>query len=479
MGFRDDNEALRARTRAAEQRAERAETDRERMERELAEARANDDADQKRIAELEKRLAELEPQTGSPAQPSGAKPVALALALVTLLAGVGAGFFLTISGQPESPDALPAATAAAEPAAAPVPAALEEPAPAPVSPLERVRLAGVVLSADGVEGLEPGDGCVVDSALSHGGGGHLAIRCGAGEAVRVVFDGSEDTGGGMTSSSGNVLEVTTGEGSVARSIAYSLTGMWSGPQAQIQLNTDQRAARVWREGLNARDVLIHLENAAGTPGEPVLRQGGTAPIARGTQAKLVAVGDVPGALGELDTDHCTVRTEPVARAGNLNARIIARCGERTLYGTGTTGWIPATADGGIVARAEDTEMSSADHDPAMTYTGETLTIVEPEWRIAFRVEPDPRCTLASGTWFGAVRDATGELQQGARLEDGELTLPGGQTLSGAEDMRCHEGVARWTDDTGEVVLDGRFGPELATFVGTLADGSLIELYRAD
>lgn len=477
MGFRDDNEALRARAKAAEDRAARAETERERMERELAEAKANDEADAKRIAELEKRLARLEPSAAQPAMLRPRRAAILGVA-TSLVVGVGmVAFFLV---QPKSEPAVPGFVPPGIPAAAPAAPQLPPAAPPePVSPLERVRLAGVVRAATGVEGLEPGDGCVADLGLDGDFGG-LEVRCAAGDIVRTVFDGTEPTGGGLTNVSDQIREARTVPGRVTRTMSYTLVGQWSGPQAQIQLDPDQRMLRIWRDGLGARGVLIHLESAAADRGTPTLDDAGGGTIARGTLARLVLEGDVPETLGELDTSDCSLRTEPQPRSGTLTVRLVVRCGERVLYGEGSSGWVPAPADGDVLGPVQDTHASATDTDPMMSYTRERLTLAEPDWRLAFAVEPHPRCTLAEGRWVGALRDVHGELVTGVSLTEGELTLPDGTVRTGTEDMRCHEGVARWTDDEGTTILEGRFGPRLTTFVGHLAaTGELLELYRTD
>jgi len=335
----------------------------------------------------------------------------------------------------------------------------------------------VVRSADGVEGLEAGDGCVADLGIAEGFP-RLQVRCGAGDRVATIYDGVQTAPMGIIQMSDDVMEASTVPGHVSRTMTYSRTGQWSGPTPQIQIDPDQHAARIWLRGIEARDVLLHLESADFGPGEHTLSEHTQGTIARGTLAKLSVRGEVPSALGELDTDDCVFRTEPVPRArGGLTARFVARCGDRTLYGAGRSGWIPAPANGEIAGPVEDTNMSAADTDPAMTFTGESLTLVEPEWRIVFDIEPHPSCTLADGHWVGTMRDEDGVLQTGVSLADGELTLPDGSVLMGTEDMRCHEGVARWTTEDGTTMLEGHFGPSFATWVGRLGTGPLIELYR--
>lgn len=479
MGFRDDNEALRARTKAAEDRAQRAETERERMERELAEAKANDEADAKRIAELEKRLARLDPRSAEASKQQAAARMRMMLVgvvtAVVLVVGVLVFFLVSAGAAKHEAAAVASAVDSSEaPVAVPPPPATVEPA----SPLERVRLGGVVRSADGVEGLEEGDGCIADLGIAEGWS-QLQVRCGAGDRVATIYDGGQAPAMGIIQVSDQVMEASTIPGYVTRMMSYSRTGQWSGPQPQIQIDPDQHAARIWLQGIEARDVLLHIESSDFGPGVKALSEHTTGTIARGTLAKLALQGDVPGALGELDTDDCVLRTEPVPRsgAGAHTVRFVARCGDRILYGAGRSGWNPAPANGEIVGPVEDPNMSATDTDPAMTFTGDTLTLVEPQWRVVFDIEPHPKCTLADGSWMGTLRDQEGQLQTGLTLTDGELTLPGGEVLSGTEDMRCHEGVARWTTEDGTTMLEGHFGPSFATYVGRLGTGQLIELYR--
>ncbi|MBO6937698.1 MAG: hypothetical protein JJ863_22205 [Deltaproteobacteria bacterium] len=475
MAFRDDNEALRARTKAAEKRAAEAEGERERMQRELAEAKSNDAADAKRIKELEKRLAKLEPKP--PKSPSAAPArFAVFAALALVLMGGIAGYMMMMPVESKDPAMpMPAAQAVEAPAPAPVP---PPPAPEPAGPLERVRLAGVVRSADGVEGLDVGAGCIADLGVEEGFS-KLQVRCGAGDRVVTIYGGVEANPAGIVQTSGGVEEAITVPGYVSRSMSYARTGQWSGPTPQIQIDPDQHAARIWLQGIEARDVLLHLQFSDFGVGERAAAQDAQGTVALGTLAKLVVRGEVPGALGDLDTDDCVFRSEPVPRSGPgaLTARFVASCGDRILYGAGRSGWIPAPADGQVAGPVEDTQMSAADTDPMMTYTGDSLTLVEPEWRIVFDLEPHPACTLTDGHWVGAIRDETGELRTGVTLTDGELTLPDGSVLMGTEDMRCHEGVARWTTEDGTTMLDGHFGPSFATWVGRLGTGPLIELYR--
>lgn len=475
MGFRDDNEALRARAALAEQRAGQAEDERERLNRELAEARANDESDAKRIAQLEKRLAKLEPSARASKKSAGSQKAGAAIAAAgALLVLGGVAAFMLLGANENSRPSVMAVEVPPEPVAALVPAPVVE-----VSALERVRLAGVVRSVDGVEGLEPGAGCIADRGLGQRGFETLQVRCGTAGGVVTVFDGAADTGGGVEQSSGNVRESIALSGGVVRSMAYSLTGQWSGPQAQIQLDPTQRALRVWRSGLGANDLLVHLESSAGSVGE--LTGTGTTgentnPFGRGTLARLELRGAAPAVLGELDTENCVLRTVPI-RSGHLTGRFLVRCGDRILYGAGQSGWIPAPASGEIAGPVEDADMSPADTDPAMTYTVDTITLVEPEWRLMFDVRPHPSCSLASGTWVGSLRGTDDLLQAGVRLEEGTLTLPDERVLEGEEEMRCHEGVARWASADGESILEGRFGPYFATFVGRLGSGELLELYR--
>ena len=299
--------------------------------------------------------------------------------------------------------------------------------PEPVPPLERVRLAGVVRSVDGVEGLEAGAGCVVDHGLSEPGIASLQVRCGTPTGVVTVFDGSEATEAGIVQSSDQTMEGTPPLTGVVRSMEVGLTGQWSGPQAQIQVQPGLHSARVWRAGIGARDVLLHLESFAGSTGEPTGASAMPASVALGTVARLARRGPVPAALGELE-DDCVLRSEP-ALGEPLNVRLLVTCGPRILYGAGNSGWNRTSAVGGVLGPVEDVDMSPTDTDPALSYDGETLTLAEPEWRLVFDVEPHPACTLAEGTWVGTLRERDGSLTGGVRLEGGVLTLPDGTEVS--------------------------------------------------
>ncbi|MGF1468529.1 MAG: hypothetical protein ACFCGT_20590 [Sandaracinaceae bacterium] len=475
MGFRDDSEALRARTRAAEARAERAESEREQMERELADAQANDEADARRIAELEARLAKLEPRSrkaaGEQASSRRQRAVVGLAAVMAIIPGIVV--FGILQGSREHD---PVVSTAPE-ARVPEPPAVPE--PEPPSPLERIRLAGVVRSADGVEGLQAGDGCVVDMGVAEGFS-RLQVRCGADGRVATIYDGATASPMGMIQVRNLAAEAVSVPGRVTRTMTYSRTGQWPGATPQIQIDPDQHAARVWLQGIEARDVLLDILSSDFGPGERSMGESTQGSIARGTLAKLTVQGEVPGALGELDASDCSLRTEPQPRGpGGLTARLVARCGDRILYGAGRSGWVsaPAPADGEVMGPVEDTQMSAADTDPMMSYTGDTLPLVEPEWRVVFAVEAHPSCTLAEGSWVGSLRDQEGRLREGLSITDGELTLPDGEVRVGTEDMRCHQGVARWTTEGGTTMLEGHFGPGFATYVGRLGSGELIELYR--
>lgn len=476
MGFRDDNEALRARAKAADERARRLERDMARLEAELREARADDAADEAEIRRLREQLRalghEARPTTSTDAA-TGARARWVIAGTVLAVAAVVALVF-ALSRQP--PDARPAPPEAASQEG---PAAASSPAGPAITPLDRVRLGGVVEAVDGVDGVAVGDGCVVDQALAREGRGPLEVRCGG----RTVFRSSEPTGAGMSRSGGRVYERPVGDARVARSLDYELVGSWSGPQAQIQLDPRRHGLRIWREGLDETDLRVHVEGAAASEGQPLVRRGLPTAVSRVLHARLAPVEHDLAALSTTDPTGCTLRLEPIAAGGPFITRALVRCadrstGTRALYGAGTGGWLHGEARDGVVQRAVDEAPSATDEDPRFEYDGETVTVADDGWFATFRVEPHPRCSLTAGRWTGAVRLRDGALRTGVVLADHALRLPSRDAPIGVtESADCRAGVVQLSDEEGDPVAHGHFGPEMAVFVGRLHDGSLLELVR--
>lgn len=469
MGFRDDREALRARARAAEERARRAEREREELHAELERARADDAADEAEIRRLRERLRKLEP-SAAPTEPGerkrrGALFGAFFAGWVLLVAGYAA--FSRLSPGSEAP-APPPAPAEPEPAAAAAP----EPRPPP-SPLDRVRLGGVVLEAEGIDGVSPGDGCVVDRSLTRERRASLQVRC----AGRLVFDSAESTGAGMTSSSGGVREHAAGDGWVVRTLSHSLTGRWTGPQAQIELDPSRRALRIWREGIDARDLRIFVETAAATRGAPLVAPQGATAVWRPIRARLAPDTLDLEPLGLADPEACELAIEPLGLRSAALTRALVRCGERILYGASSGGWMPAETADGLVRQAEDASPSAADGDPRFAYDGETVALSDEGWSATFRVEPHPACTLAGRRWRGAERAEEGTLRPGVVVEEGRLTRPDGRVVPFEEAFDCIAGDLRLVGETGETLVEGHFGPRFATFLGRWSDGTLLDLHR--
>ena len=469
MAFRDESDALRARAQAAEVRAKEVERERERLALELVAAREGDVRDAERIAELERRIAKLEPGRSRRSR----KALLVGAALGTLAAVGAVAAWMT----DDQVAATPRGTVPHGPLPFPVPST-EPPVPPtepPVSPLERVRLAGVVRSTEGVRGLAAGHGCVVDRGLGGGTLDGLQIRCLAAGRIITLFDEAEPTESGMTAVEGDVREARSSAG-VVRVASFHLRGTWSGPQSQIVLDPAQRSAHVWSSRRRVPDVQLEIESAAAGPGVPVTDTDLRALVGRSAVARLVLQRDQSSltSLGYVETDDCTMRTEPIV-GGAQAARLLVKCGERVLYGARPLGLVEAVAEGAVLGMVEDDRMTDQDGDPAMAYGDGMLHLVDHGWRGVFSVEPHPACALAGG-WIGQVRGPEGDLR-GASLDEGVLSIEGGGTLEGEPDMRCHEGVARWLGTDGEPLLEGRFGPGFATFVGQLGSGELLELYR--
>lgn len=466
MGFRDEHESLRAKAEAASMRASEAEREKEKLEQALETAREDDGRDAAEIERLKAQLAQLGQGEAAPAGGKRAGVYALALAFVALLlvgTGVAVSIYLKIEAAPpteRSTHALPAQVELVSPPPAPVPV---------LTALDRMRFGAVVQEVRGVDGVAVGQGCVIDAPLANIAGDSLQVRCGS----HVVFDGATPTGGGM-----EMLDSAPtrrpGSGLVVEGLRYSLTGQWSGPQAQIQLDSSRRGLRIWQEGLVPAELRALVEGVAVRRGDA---DGPLLAVHRTTRARLV-----PGESTIEGLTDCVLDTEPISTPSNFVGRVLARCGERVLYGADTSGWVPAEVRDGMIVAVRDEGVTSEDGDPSLVLEGDTVSIADADWSATFEIEEHPDCTLSAGRWTGALRGVDGALRDGARVEEGRLFVPMGPDVMieapFEEQMDCRRGEARLVSGDGVTLVEGRFGPGFATFIGVMSDGELLELYRA-
>lgn len=467
MAFRDDRDAMRAKQ--------------EQLQGELEEAKSKLDAherkdvhDEAELARLRKEVERLRRAAGrssGSAQPSRA-PALIAVAAVGLVAAMGVAGFLAFSTKaptavsaPATPmPAMPTMPAVpAVPAAPPVPRAEESPTETePVA----VRFGAVVTTSVGRPDIPVGTGCVIETQLGLGDVRALSVRCPAG----LVYDPSEELGASMTMSSSRDAPRNTAAGLV-HLVAFSESGQRSGPRAQIDLNTQAGVLRVWRDGGSPFDLRFATEDRATEDGLAPEAPRTQAPQARWLLAATLRTHE--GAL-PFSERSCELALLPESLGSGHTCRARLRCGDVLIYGTGTTGYNHCETlimGGRAYPRASDRGVSSEDRDPRFEVDLSThvATVADVAtagaWEARFALAPSDRCSF-EGTWvaddgglpFRLVGERRGLRAEG--LHEGTVQA----------ELRCEHGEASLTLVDG-AELEGRFGPDFATFLAVDAEGA--------
>ncbi|MEM1414458.1 MAG: hypothetical protein AAGH15_06140 [Myxococcota bacterium] len=485
MGFRDDQEQLRAKNEALGNALRDAERRLEQAERVADAHEAKDERDESELRELRREVERLRRKAGELPRRSPS-PAALAVGAALVRVPLGGLFFGGLQPAPalDAPPAAPAEVAPPPPPAAPKPEAEPEPA---AGPFDRARFLGIVTAADDHPSVEVGQGCVLDVPVGPGPpvASAATLRCGG----TLVYDGEEALGTSMQSWS-FALEpggAPGGEGPTYR-LEMTDSGMRTGTRAQLRVSTIQSYATAWREGEVAWRVKVALDDyslprpASAIPASERLE----APFAEALRMRAeveAREGPVP-----FDEDECEVHVHGLLRRGGYDCRVRVRCGERLVYGSGTAGWNRCEASEDEPARpgrAADGGLTEEDGDPRMTLDleGERLVVadrVDGElWSVTFDLEEHEGCDLDDGDFRGRVRALDGVSRPGLRLEEGELTLRADGARAEAEvSLDCIDGFG--TISAGSAVLAGRFGPGFATFAGVgvvAGDHVIFELDR--
>ncbi|MCA9616313.1 MAG: hypothetical protein KC586_26335, partial [Myxococcales bacterium] len=407
---------------------------------------------------------------------SGSAPPSRAPALIAAAAGLVvamgvAGFlaFSTSAPTAVSPPATPMPampTIPAVPAVPPVPSIPpgQEPDPAP-EPVP-ARFGAVVTTSVGRPDVSVGTGCVIETQLGLGDVRALSVRCPAG----LVYDPSEELGASMTMSSSQESPRNTAAGLV-HLVAFSESGQRTGPRAQIDLNTQAGVLRVWRDGAAPFDLRFATEDRATEDGlEP------EAPRTQAPQARWLLAATLRTHEGALPFTErsCELALLPESLGSGHTCRARLRCGDVLVYGAGTTGYNHCETlitGGRAYPRANDRGVSSEDHDPRFEVDLSTRVATVADvatagaWEARFALAPSDRCSF-EGTWvaddgglpFRLVGERRGLRAEG--LHEGEARA----------ELRCEHGEASLTLVDG-VTLDGRFGPEFATFLAVDAEGA--------
>ena len=348
MAFRDDREALR-------QQNESLQGELSAAERELAQQRDRaEDADrlEKELKQAQARIDRLEGRR----KPQQARTALVAgVGAATVLMGAGMAFFLV-----RAPGQVPPVVVGIGAPGAPVVAAPGDPPAVPAAPAEPRQVetswTGKVQRVQGMK-LAVGTPCRVLATLySPKRTPKVEIECGGKFLYR-----STDALEGMSSSSYGYLEQPGGEAGQARStIAYQDQGSRTGARTQASIDSPQNAASAWSESAPAFRVDIDLDelSAPAAALEPD-HTPDALPFAKAVQrkGKVTAVtGTAPVAAGAT----CEVSLSP--SWGNPGCRARVRCGDETLYGAGTSGFLSCEVADGKPTRARDAEQ---DGDPAV------------------------------------------------------------------------------------------------------------------
>ncbi|AKF10998.1 hypothetical protein [Sandaracinus amylolyticus] len=425
MGYRDEREAERAH--------------REQLERELGEAKraleAHEHKDAQDARELARLRAEVEALTRSADAREHAprrrprRPVALA-AVAALLVPVGLSVFTIVVRRARHTAPMPVAAA---------------PAAVPRAPASRgvARFGAIVIASTGRADVPVGEGCIVDAMLAgRGVVDDVVVRCGD----VLVYQRGMDGGVGVTTTSAEAREEQVAPGHFVHRVTWSESGQRSGPRPQIVLDTERGVARLWREGLEAFELQLGIDDRSAERVGDAL--GPTRVVAESTRLHLAA--RVTERRGEppigADVERCEVIVRPGA-GGDLDHRVRVTCGAAVIYGDGTYGFARAILRDGLPVRVDDVNPTGPDGDPMLRFDlDERVMVVADEgWQVRFALEEHPRCDL-DGTWSGTVGDAPVEVR---------FTEP---------DADCVRGVAAGTTSDGTRLV-GRFGPGFATLLG--------------
>ena len=382
MGFRDDDDATRARADALQRELDDALRELGRLQLSRLEASSEADALRKRVAELEKTRAAVAP----PPRRSGVVGLAV---LATVLAGVVGGVLAYRGGEAGRVDeehaALHArqqqeeaeraraeaeeqARRAAEAATVAQPAPEvepEEPVPAaPAVPPRHVELtwAARVLRAEG-KPLRRGTRCTVQAQLDSDGAADLHAQVDVVCGDETLYRWSAPLGSGMQMRDCSVGETPAAGGAFLHRLTCSDLGARTG-RPQLSLDTDGHSAAVWSEAAPSFRVELAVTGDGRAPGPPLVAAhdgppAGFAPVDR--TARVTAVtGEAPVARGAA----CRVRVEPTP--GNQNCRVEVRCGATVLYGSrASNGFNQCEHAAGQFVRVRDDRTTAQGGDPRM------------------------------------------------------------------------------------------------------------------
>lgn len=415
MGFRDEDDATRARAEALQRELDDALRELGRMQISEREATAEAETLRGRVAELEKAQALLSPpaKPALPKRPSaGVRP--LVMLAVVLLAALGGVLFVQDQKRQEQADAAAARRAvemaaiariseqqrearaaeeqrrAAE-VAEPEPevaAETEESSPAPERPMRHVEIEwpAKVLRAEG-KSLRRGARCTVQASLESDGAEHLNASVDVTCGDEVLYRWADSLGSGMQMRDCNVGETPGSAGVFLHTLTCSDLGARTG-RPQLSLDTEGHSAVVWREAAPTFRVELAVSGDGRAPGPPLGVQNEGAAAAFAPVVRTARVTNVSGSAPVARGAACEVRVEP--RPGNQNCRTVLRCGTAILYGNRSSNGFNACelADGAFV-RVRDDHTTAEGGDPRLDFDLAAGRIVvgddDPTWEATLQL----------------------------------------------------------------------------------------------
>lgn len=416
MGYRDEHEALRAKSDALE-------TDLADAHERLAELECRGDADQRELRRLRRQLARGIPRRRA--------PIFVIVMVVLFLLGVIGGM-LAFSTNPKPPVAAPSSA--------------EVVAPRYEAP-PRVAFGARVLRT---EGIELPTACVFVVDLERGPDvRRLVARCGD----RVLFDSAVEQPG-VRVRDHQLREIEQHE-----LLQYRLRYRDTGTGLQIVLDSQHHRARIWSADFDVRFVVDDRSGLrAGTRfGQPLSQ-----PIADSLHVRAIPTtsrGDAPEIA-----ETCELRVHPAVGRDSQNCRIVVDCGT-ILYGANNGGYNECTFDGARPDRARDERGADFDGDPRLDldFRARSLVVYDSGWRHELTLEEDERCRL-DGRWRGDFRSMGLYLMTQNGQAMATTDLADSMAWDAQIDVDCKSGHGTITiDELG--VLEGRFGPGFEAFVG--------------
>jgi hypothetical protein len=390
--YRDDRDALRARTEALERELAQ-------KNREIEEIKGSDHA-RERLAQIERDLAaanaavaELKRQTAASDAPRGRLAVVVAVPLALVMMGAAAGAFVLTRGS-SPPHAKVVATPSPPPVDLPATPNVAEPTPAPstaaADPPRRVRATwrGKASKVTGLA-IAQGAACTVNADLAGAGTSirpeRVVVACGE----KKLYD-SADPLDGMSHLSHGARQVRGSKrGQVRFALLWDDKGERAPTRSQASVNSLSRSASVWSTSTPPFHVDLALEERSADDVEPLLAEETGATCRAHTAAGVVAevTGDAPVKKGQ----PCQVKFGPGMQ--NDECRIDARCGGVELYGPGPAGGAGYVkiVDGKALS---DDKPTSGDNDPMLSWPlGSDAFVVTDEgartYRVQVRLSPPP------------------------------------------------------------------------------------------